>query len=181
VTGTMPESCDQCGFVFADVPAEAISERLQEIAHAYKETLGDAPATVARRPAPQTWSPLEYSCHVRDVLLNLRERVFLALVEESPVFPALHREERVALGQYNSESLRHVVGDIMVGARLLGRLFEGADGLQLFRAGIYAGTAVDVRWIGRQAVHEASHHLEDVREGLHSVRDLGSATAEPGI
>ena len=34
--------------------------------------------------APDTWSALEYTCHLRDVMLVQRERVLRALVEECP-------------------------------------------------------------------------------------------------
>ena len=38
------------------------------------------------RPAPQVWSPLEYACHVRDLLGVFAARVELMLTEDLPTF-----------------------------------------------------------------------------------------------
>ena len=48
---------------------------------------------VAVRPAPQTWSPLEYACHVRDVLSLFTERVQLMLDQDAPTFANWDQDE----------------------------------------------------------------------------------------
>ena len=46
-----------------------------------------APADeVSRRPSPDTWSALEYGCHVRDVFRRFDERLHLMLSETDPQF-----------------------------------------------------------------------------------------------
>ena len=49
-----------------------------------------------RRPSPEQRSPIEYACHVRDVALMQRNRVYVALVEDEPSFKPMYRDERVA-------------------------------------------------------------------------------------
>ena len=63
-------------------------------------TLG---VTIRTRPGPRIWSALEYACHVRDVFLVLRERLYLALVEECPSFAPMYRDERASLARYGAE------------------------------------------------------------------------------
>src|SRR4026208_608781 len=49
------------------------------------------------RRRPDQWSPLEYGCHVRDVLLVQRERVLMARVVDTPSFDPMNRDQRVEL------------------------------------------------------------------------------------
>ena len=39
---------------------------------------------VRARPAPDTWSALEYACHTRDVLSVFNRRVLLMVAEDRP-------------------------------------------------------------------------------------------------
>src|SRR4029079_17871291 len=64
---------------------------------------GGEDAAVARRPQADTWSVLEYCCHVRDVLLVQRERVLLALREDRPDVATMGRDERVEADGYNEQ------------------------------------------------------------------------------
>src|SRR3954454_18253428 len=60
-------------------------------------------AAIRARPEPQTWSALEYACHVRDVLLVQRERVLLALRVDEPCVEPMGRDERVEADGYNEQ------------------------------------------------------------------------------
>lgn len=167
--------CDQCGFVFETVPAEHLGDRLRAVGGSYSSLLtSHAAEQLARRPGPEVWSPLEYSCHLRDVLWNIRDRILLALVEDRPTFAPIHREERVTLARYVGELPTAVATGITAGAELLGWLIEGLDPSQMSRTGVYAGVDRDSLWMGRQALHEALHHLRDVNAGL------GTAGDRPG-
>jgi hypothetical protein len=63
-----------------------------------------------RRPA--VWSPLEYCCHLRDVLITQRERVVRVLVEERPTVLPMHREERAVLTRYAEEAPSRVLAQL---------------------------------------------------------------------
>ncbi len=125
-----------------------------------------------------TWSALEYACHVRDVLLIQRDRVILALVEESPSFAPMHRDERVGLAGYDHERPLEVAAQVTMAAELFGQLFDRLSEEQLGRHCLYnfpAPTERDLDWVGRHTAHEVTHHLHDVRGGLDRVatRDGG--------
>jgi hypothetical protein len=81
--------CQECGLVFADIPPVSIPRHLADAARGYRRVLRAASAAdLTFRTSETTCSALEYACHVRDVLLNLRDRVVLALVEEATVWKA---------------------------------------------------------------------------------------------
>ena len=165
--------CGECGFVYEGVAPEAIGGALRSLAPRTREVLaGRAPAALRQRPQVTTWSALEYSCHLRDVLLVQRERVLLALVEDVPRFVPMYREERVELAGYASEEPDAVVEQIGMATRMLGSLFDRLSGEQLSRRCIYnfpAPAEVDIAWVGRHTVHEGEHHLKDIARVLERV------------
>jgi DNA segregation ATPase FtsK/SpoIIIE, S-DNA-T family len=124
------------------------------------------------RPAPATWSALEYASHLRDVFLVQRDRVVLALVVDEPTFAPMSRDERVGLARYNDDQPAAVAGELVMAADLLARLLERLDTVQLARTCIYnypGPTERDIGWVGRHTLHEAIHHLGDVRRVLDQV------------
>ncbi|GAC1359501.1 MAG: maleylpyruvate isomerase N-terminal domain-containing protein [Acidimicrobiales bacterium] len=159
--------CNGCDFAFGEVRVEQLGDRLRSSARKYSSILTSHDAEeLGSRPKPAVWSPLEYSCHLRDVLWNIRDRILLALVEDHPTFAPIHREERVILARYGDEMPTSVATGITAGADLLAWLIEGLDQAQMSRTGVYAGVDRDGLWMGRQALHEAVHHLQDVNAGL---------------
>src|SRR5580700_2295750 len=77
--------CPECGFVYEDLPLDAVAPSMRAFAGSYREVLGGIDqAVVSERPEPAVWSALEYTCHLRDVLLVQRDRVVLAHVVECP-------------------------------------------------------------------------------------------------
>ena len=159
--------CNECGFVFGDEPGDQLGARLRVVAAGYSSVLDSYDAgRLGLRPKPDVWSPLEYACHLRDVLWNIRDRILLALVEDHPTFAPIHREVRVTLARYAGEAPESVATGIACGADLLGWLIEGLTPSQMARGGLYGGVDRDTLWMGRQALHEAVHHLKDVRGGV---------------
>ncbi len=163
----MTERCPECGFAWTEVPDAAIAERVTAGAAALGGTIREA-AAPARRPRPDRWSALEYAAHVRDVILNIRDRVVVALVEDDPEFKPLYRDQRVELGLYSRDDATTVAGELAVAAALFARTWAALDERQLDRPCRYAfpvPTDRSVRWMGQQVVHEVEHHLGDVRAG----------------
>ena len=130
------------------------------------------------RIAPERWSAVEYGCHVRDVLGNLRDRIILALVEDDPIPHPMHGTPRVDLGLYARDvpevTARDLVsaGDLF--ARTLDCLPEGAGRRTLFYGWPRAATR-SIDWVAAQALHECRHHLDDVRVDLVGGRRVARA------
>ena len=71
--------CPECGFDASAVTFEAVPPIVRRDAASWQAVL--AGPGVRRRPQPQVWSPLEYGCHVRDVLLLFDLRFELMLTQ----------------------------------------------------------------------------------------------------
>lgn len=157
--------------MFAELDPRALPTALRSGAGAVRDGLerAEAGGRAGARPGPEVWSPLEYACHVRDVLLVQRDRVILALVEDVPDFAPMYREQRVALAGYGGEDAGEVGGELAVAANLTAKVFAGLSPEQLARRCIYnypERAERDVAWLGRQTVHETVHHTKDIRRAL---------------
>jgi S-DNA-T family DNA segregation ATPase FtsK/SpoIIIE len=161
------DDCDECGFSYGGlVIAEAPSalrvggERLAE------DLFSGDDASIHTRPDPVTWSVIEYTCHVRDVLLVQRDRILLALVEEAPRFAPMYREERITTAGYDRESATEVAQELTVVTNLLAKVVTLLDDRQLARTCVYnypEPRVRDLAWAVRHSVHEVVHHEMDVR------------------
>jgi hypothetical protein len=164
--------CDECGYVY-DVEAAALPERLGSFGARYGEALRTHTDAVMRtRPDPETWSALEYTCHVRDVLLVQRDRLYVALVADDATWPPMYRDERPRLGRYNEQDPTTVVAQLGVAAGLAAQSFSVLDADQLARRFTYnypTPAEHTVLWLGQHTVHEAEHHLRDVQHVLAAV------------
>jgi hypothetical protein len=112
---------------------------------------------------------LEYSSHVRDVLLALRERIVLAVVIDDGVGTPIYRDERVNYGVYAADSADDVATELLVAEHLLVKAFAAVRGDDVSRTIVYSPVTqmpASVLWMGAQAVHEAEHHLADIRDNL---------------
>lgn len=168
----MPTRCEACGFTYEDVPEREIGLRLRDSARAYRAVIGDHDdATARRRPEPATWSPLAYCCHMRDVVLAIRERTFLALAEDDYRFPPMYRELRAEHARYADQDIEEVLEQLALASVLLAQTFEALSDEQLARTCTYnfpEPTERTIAWVARHAAHEAYHHLLDVERSLSS-------------
>lgn len=158
------DRCDECDFTYADVPESEVSRRLTETAAQF----APAPADPRRRPSPDVWSPLEYICHVRDVVRVQHDRLLLALETDNPTFEPMGREERVTADAYNSQDPDVVLAELTEAADRLAKAFDALRPQQWTRTGVYnwpAPASRTVLWLGRHTIHELHHHLLDVTRG----------------
>jgi DinB family protein len=166
------ERCEECGFVYDELPEDQIGRALRLLPSAYGTVLAIDPERLRAHPISGVWSALEYACHVRDVFVVQRERVELCLVEDEPIFAPMRREERVTSDRYNEQDPVQVEQDLTLAARELAKLFDGLNADQLARTGIYnypSRAPRTVAWIGRHSVHEGRHHLQDIERVLDAV------------
>jgi DNA segregation ATPase FtsK/SpoIIIE, S-DNA-T family len=159
--------CDECGFDYESVPPHEIGSALRSNAQALVDALsgGDLRA----RPAPEVWSPLEYACHVRDVMGIQVGRVARGLAEDTPSFRPMQRDERPARLRYNEQDPAVVREQLLDATEVLAEVFDGLSEDQLARTVTYNWPAEMVRplrWVGRHTVHELVHHRQDIERGL---------------
>jgi hypothetical protein len=163
------DRCDECGFRY-ELDAAADAGRVI-VADATKlaSVLGGTPdAALRARPGPETWSPLEYGCHVRDVLLVQRERVLAARRTVRPFAP-MGRDERVEHDGYADQQPADVARQLTDAAQLFANVLARLGPEDWDRTVVYnypEPRERSLRWVAVHTVHEVEHHLLDVHRQL---------------
>jgi DinB superfamily len=156
--------CESCDYSYTEIgPGDAVS-LISGYPRRYRETAAAiADADLRRRPDAQTWSVLEYLCHVRDVYLVHIVRVTRALTEENPHVEAMNNDTRAARGDYNGQDRGQVLDDLERNATQFADLVETVTPDQWPRLITrHPGEERTVLWLIRHAAHEGLHHLHDI-------------------
>ena len=160
------DRCAECGYDYDEIGRDDIPAALLALAPRFLASLeGHKPGRLRARPRPDVWSPLEYACHVRDVLQVQEGRIKLALVEDQPAFAPMGREERVVKDKYNEQDPTQVAEQLSEAASALAQMLGSLDEEAWQRTGVYSWPTRQVRtvdWIGRHTLHEGRHHLWDI-------------------
>jgi hypothetical protein len=162
--------CPECGFTYGELPRQRLAQSLRDAGRAYGPPLAGNEEILRRRPSPETWSPLEYGCHARDVALMQRDRLYVALVEDEPSFKPMYRDQRVAFDRYDSQTPSVVADQLAMATDLLAHAFDGLAEGQWTRSLMYGfpGPARrDVEWVAHHTLHELVHHLADIDRIVH--------------
>jgi hypothetical protein len=159
------DRCEECGFAYelteAPLAAGSVVDGAKELA-ALLLLRGE----LRRRRDHAVWSPLEYGCHLRDVLLVQRERVLLARRADCPSFDPMGRDERVEHDGYAAQDPRDVARQLTDAATLFSNVLSrlGDDDWDRTVRYNYPGLAErSLRWVAVHTVHEVRHHLLDVQ------------------
>jgi hypothetical protein len=117
-----------------------------------------------QRPDPTTWSVLEYICHLRDVFAATTIRLYRTRTEDRPALEPIFNDLRATRFHYNNRDLVAVLDELtdnVDGLRQeVGRVPDAEWDRQATRRPDEVRTA---RWLVRQAMHEGTHHLRDIR------------------
>ncbi|HEU5334305.1 MAG TPA: DinB family protein [Actinocrinis sp.] len=156
--------CESCHFTYTEIaPGDALAllEGFPRRYRAAASALTDA--DLHRRPDPETWSVLEYLCHVRDVYSVHIDRVTRALAEDNPLVDAMNNDARAERGDYNGQDVAQVLGDLERNAARFAELVETVTPDQWPRLMTRRPSEErTVLWLIRHAAHEGVHHLHDI-------------------
>jgi hypothetical protein len=161
-TWVLRRPCPECGFDAQSFPREAVPEMIIMNAAAWPEVL-TGPSDRRTRPAPGTWSALEYGCHVRDVFRRFGERLDLMLTDDDPLFPNWDQDETAVADRYAEQHPAKVAAELDEAAQLIANRFQGVTGDQWQRTGARSdGARFTVETFARYFIHDPIHHLHDV-------------------
>ncbi|BBY12881.1 methyltransferase type 12 [Mycobacterium marseillense] len=165
----MTEPCAGCNFIYDLRRAAAAGEDLQALTAEAVVLLSNNDIDVRSRSHPDVWSPLEYACHLRDVLLVQRERVLAARRTSGSDCASMGREERAEHDGYNEQDPADVARQLADAAALFSNVLARLSGDDWDRTVIYHYPETherSLRWVAVHTVHELQHHLLDIRRQL---------------
>ena len=163
------DHCEECGFEYHEDECDDAGARITEGAAAIAAAVTSLGGDPAARRELSTWSPLEYACHVRDVLLVQRERVLLARSVERPSLAPMNRDERVEYDGYAEQIPEVVARQLRDAASMFSNVLSRLADADWERTLIYnypAPTERSLKWVAVHTLHEVRHHLGDVQVQL---------------
>jgi hypothetical protein len=155
--------CAECGFRYDGTPAEDIGAAIV-VGAGQVANLLERPDTNRRR-IHGVWSPLEYGCHLRDVLLVQRERVLLARRQERPTAVPMGRDERVEHDGYAEQAPQDVARQLKDAAQLFANVLARLPSDEWQRTVLYTYPEPAERpltWVAAHTLHEVRHHRMDI-------------------
>jgi len=160
-TFVLDRPCPECGYVAGDIDIEQLPELVRAAAHPWPGVL--ARPDVATRPAPQVWSPLEYACHVRDVLRVFAGRVELIRAQADPRFPNWDQDATAIEERYWEQDPATVAAELTAAAEANAAAWAGVNDAEWARRGTRSnGSVFTLETLGRYQLHDLRHHLADV-------------------
>jgi len=161
-TWVLERPCPECGFDTSAFAREEIATLLRANAAEWPEVLAAADP-VRDRPRPDTWSPLEYACHVRDVFRLYAQRLDLMLAQDGPAFANWDQDATAVEQRYREQDPAMVSAELVAAGEVLADGFAGVTGEQWARTGTRSdGVHFTVESFGRYLIHDPIHHLYDV-------------------
>jgi hypothetical protein len=166
-TWVLGRACPECGFDTSSFGLADLPAMIRANAAAWQEAL--RAAGVTNRPAPGKWSPLEYGCHVRDVLRLYDYRLTLMLTQDDPLYPNWDQDETAIADRYGEQDPATVAAGLAEAAETIAGRFAAVAGDQWSRQGRRSdGARFTIDTFARYFIHDPVHHLYDVTGDRHS-------------
>jgi len=163
------DHCGGCSFTYDLDQAPAAGADIRARVDEVVAILCDNNIDVRSRSRPEVWSPLEYGCHLRDVLLVQRERVLATRRVNRADCASMGREERVVHDGYSEQDPAAVARQLADAATLFSNVLARLTDDDWDRTVVYRYPETNersLRWVAVHTAHEAQHHLLDVRRQL---------------
>src|SRR6478609_5237380 len=161
-TWVLEQACPDCGFDASACAHTDVAALIRANAADW-QALHDAGRIAPGRPDPQTWSSLEYACHVRDVFARFDERMGLMLDEDDPRFPNWDQDVTAVEDRYDEQDPATAIADLVANAEVITARLDAIEGDKGARTGRSSdGSNFTLASISRYLVHDPIHHTWDV-------------------
>jgi hypothetical protein len=166
------EECEACGFNASEYEPVLLLDAIRGLGPKWIQLLHHAGDELRLRPAPETWSALEYAAHSRDVTALHVFGVEQALTVDEPRFSEIAGDELVqsASASYAGQDPGVVGRELQRRARRLAELAQESGPTSWSRGITIGDSRSDVRGLLEHALHDSHHHLADVDNGLAMLR-----------
>ncbi len=162
-TWVIEERCPECDFDSGSFPHDEVADRIRAVGAAWVQVLAGPDSALRSRPSPAIWSPLEYACHVRDVLRLYDQRLELMLAQDDPLYANWDQDETAVAERYGEQDPTAVSAELSAAATAVADRFDGVAPEQWQRTGRRSdGASFTVDSFSRYFLHDVVHHLYDV-------------------
>lgn len=162
-TWVLEARCPECGFDGRTVAVADVAPMLRAANAAWVTVLAEDADWLRARPEPTVWSPLEYACHVRDVLRLYDTRLGWMIADDGVEFPNWDQDATAVELAYHLDDPAPVSEAISTDGARLADHFDTVQDDQWQRRGTRSDGAVfTIETFARYFLHDPIHHLADV-------------------
>lgn len=163
-TWVLERPCPECGFDARELDVATTLSRVGDLARAWCEVLRRP--DVARRETPGKWSPLEYACHVRDVVRVFDRRLDLMITQDGAHFENWDQDATAIEERYDLQDPTIVAAEITADAQQFAQRFALVEGDLWQHRGVRSnGSEFTIATFALYFLHDLMHHLWDVGAG----------------
>lgn len=161
-TWVLERACPECGFDAEAIDLDDLPSLISRAAAVWPGVL--ARNDVRQRPSQIVWSPLEYACHVRDVMDKMTERNELLLSHDAPTFQDWDQDATALEDRYWEQDPRQVASQLAEASARSVMAWSGISGMDWQRVGYRSnGSEFTLATLGKYYLHDLRHHEYDVQ------------------
>lgn len=169
-TWVLERRCGDCGFDSSGFDPARIAAAVTDQIDRWASVLGRVDVSV--RPRRGVWSPLEYSCHVRDVFRVFDTRVARMIAEVDPQFENWDQDRTAVEDRYDRQDPSVVAVELAEAGRSLAARYATVSGDLWERRGFRSdGSVFTLATLAQYLIHDPVHHLWDVVAEVPLYRD----------
>ena len=168
-------TCPICGLDYKTVSPRDAAGAVRTFPRRYRNLLThfepgeDLEEVIRTRPSEGVWSALEYTAHTAQTIDLMAPTLRQVVNEDNPHLWAWDPDEQAEEQDYNDWTLLQAIGELESACADMSMAIEYVGADEWDRVGSYdygERAAID---IARNAVHEGSHHLRDIKNGLREI------------
>ncbi|MEW6152464.1 MAG: DinB family protein [Actinomycetota bacterium] len=173
---TISWTCPECGLDYDKISPRDASGAVRTFPRRYRSVLThfalpgeDLEEIVRQRPAPGVWSALEYTAHVAQTLDLMAPTIRQIVLEDNPHLFAWDPDEQAEEQSYNDWTLMEAIAELESACADLSMALEYVGSEDWTKKGTFDYGEREALDVARNAVHEGSHHLRDIKRGLSQI------------
>ena len=160
-TWVLTRPCPECSFDAGTVTPSTVPGSIENMLPRWRAVLRRA--DVAERPNGDTWSALEYACHVRDVFSLFDQRLNLMLDSDDARFENWDQDQTAIDKDYANADPAVVSAELTAEGKQAAESFAGVRESEWGRKGLRSnGSEFTVLTLAQYFLHDVVHHLHDV-------------------
>ncbi|TQJ36195.1 DinB family protein [Arthrobacter sp. SLBN-122] len=160
-TWVLSRPCPECSFNASTATPSTVPGSIESMIPRWRAVLRRPDA--AQRPDDDTWSALEYACHVRDVFALFDQRLNLMLAEDGARFEDWDQDRTAVEKDYANAEPSEVARELAAEGHQAAEAFAGVREEDWGRRGLRSnGSEFTVLTLSQYFLHDVVHHLHDV-------------------
>lgn len=165
------EVCDECGFDGSLIDMGEAAAMLRGLVDSWASVFSHSEELLRARPAPATWCPVEYTQHTTFALGAIEWAAGQFIDGRSPDWT---QEPRDLAGEFEHDlhncdrfEIASTLDALNSASRSMAAFAENLTTAEQDRRADYGrGLVINTAAVVRHALHDAEHHLLDIRRGI---------------